>query len=47
MPAPVENIYYYMAYGLILVIFVIVLKSPKKSKDNKKPKADKKDLEGK
>lgn len=41
MPALVDNMYYYIAYGLILVVFVIVLKSPKK------PKNDKKDLEGK
>ncbi|NOR56664.1 MAG: hypothetical protein GQ531_10730 [Sulfurovum sp.] len=53
MPALVDNMYYYMAYGLILVVFVIVLKSPKKpknnekSKDDKNPKDDKKDLESK
>jgi len=39
MPALVDNMYYYLAYGLILVVFVIVLKSPKKSKDGK-PKKD-------
>ncbi len=27
-----DNIYYYIAYGLILVIFFIVLKTPKKKK---------------
>ena len=27
-----DNIYYYIAYGLILVVFFIVLKSPKKKK---------------
>jgi len=47
MPALVDNMYYYMAYGLILVVFVIVLKSPKKSKEDKKHNEDKKDLEGK
>ena len=33
-----DNIYYYIAYGLILVTFFIVLKTPKKDKkkDNKK-----------
>ena len=30
-----ENIYYYIAYGLILVTFFIVLKMPKKSNDKK------------
>ena len=30
-----ENIYYYIAYGLILVTFFIVLKTPKKPKDKK------------
>ena len=30
-----ENIYYYIAYGLILVTFFIVLKMPKKKKDDK------------
>jgi hypothetical protein len=30
-----DNIYYYVAYGVILVVFFIVLKSPKKNKDNK------------
>ncbi len=29
-----DNIYYYIAYGLILVVFFIVLKSPKKNKDD-------------
>ncbi len=28
-----DNIYYYIAYGLILVTFFIVLKTPKKPKD--------------
>jgi len=28
-----DNIYYYVVYGVILVVFVIVLKSPKKPKD--------------
>jgi len=40
MPALVDNMYYYLAYGLILVAFVVVLKTPKK----KKPKADQKDV---
>jgi len=31
-----ENIYYYIAYGLILVTFFIVLKMPKKNKDKNK-----------
>jgi hypothetical protein len=32
-----DNIYYYIAYGLILVTFFIVLKMPKnKNKDDKK-----------
>jgi len=30
-----DNIYYYIAYGVILVVFFIVLKSPKKNKDDK------------
>jgi len=30
-----DNMYYYIAYGLILVTFVLVLKSPKKKKDDK------------
>ena len=30
-----DNIYYYVAYGIILVLFFIVLKSPKKNKDDK------------
>jgi len=30
-----DNIYYYIAYGLILVTFFIVLKTPKKDKKNK------------
>ena len=34
-----DNIYYYIAYGLILVTFFIVLKTPKKDKK----KDDKKD----
>ena len=25
-----DNIYYYVAYGVVLVVFFIVLKSPKK-----------------
>ena len=29
-----DNIYYYVAYGVVLVVFFIVLKSPK-NKDNK------------
>jgi hypothetical protein len=31
-----DNIYYYVAYGLILLAFYFVLKSPKKSKDKNK-----------
>lgn len=31
-----DNIYYYVAYGLILLTFFIVLKMPKKDKDQKK-----------
>lgn len=27
-----DNIYYYVVYGLILVVFLIVLKIPKKKK---------------
>jgi hypothetical protein len=27
-----DNIYYYVAYGVVLVVFFIVLKSPKKIK---------------
>lgn len=34
-----DNIYYYIAYGLILVAFFIVLKTPKKNKNEE----DKKD----
>jgi len=30
-----NDIYYYVAYGVVLVVFFIVLKSPKKNKDNK------------
>jgi len=30
-----DNIYYYIAYGLILVTFFIVLKMPKKDKTGK------------
>ena len=30
-----DNIYYYIAYGVILVVFFIVLKSPKNKKDDK------------
>ncbi len=30
-----DNMYYYIAYGLILVTFVIVLRSPKKDKSKK------------
>jgi len=25
-----DNIYYYIMYGVILIVFIIVLKSPKK-----------------
>ncbi len=35
-----ENIYYYIAYGLILVTFFIVLKMPKKSKKEKDKSID-------
>ena len=35
-----ENIYYYIAYGLILVTFFIVLKMPKKSKNEKDKSKD-------
>ena len=39
-----DNIYYYIAYGLILVTFFIVLKMPKKDKMEKdKNKDEKKD----
>lgn len=31
-----DNLYYYIAYGLILLTFFIVLKAPKKSKDKDK-----------
>jgi len=30
-----ENIYYYVGYGIILIAFIIVLKSPKKKKGDK------------
>ena len=33
---PEDNIYYYIAYAIILVAFYVVLKSPKKDKDDKK-----------
>jgi len=33
-----DNIYYYIAYGLILVTFFIVLKTPKKDKDKDEKK---------
>lgn len=33
-----DNMYYYIAYGLILIAFVVVMKSPKK---DKKPKDNK------
>jgi len=36
-----ENIYYYIAYGLILVTFFIVLKMPKNSKNEDKENEDK------
>jgi len=35
-PLPEDNIYYYIAYGVILVAFYFVLKSPKKPKDEDK-----------
>ena len=31
---PEDNIFYYVAYGIILVVFYFVLKSPKKSDKN-------------
>jgi len=31
----VDNMYYYIAYGLILVTFFIVLKTPKKDRKNR------------
>ncbi|MEA2048370.1 MAG: hypothetical protein U9O64_08005 [Campylobacterota bacterium] len=37
-----DNVYYYIAYGLILLTFFIVLKTPKTPKKNKNKK-DKKD----
>jgi len=30
-----DNLYYYLAYAVVLVVFFIVLKSPKKDKDSK------------
>jgi len=33
-----DNIYYYIAYGLILVTFFIVLKMPKKDKKSDEDK---------
>ena len=33
-----DNMYYYIAYGLILVAFLVVLKSPKKKKTEEKNK---------
>jgi len=33
-----DNIYYYVVYGLILVAFFIVLKTPKKDKSEKNEK---------
>ncbi|CAA6815025.1 MAG: Unknown protein [uncultured Sulfurovum sp.] len=30
-----DNIYYYVVYGIILVAFFIVLKTPKKDNDKK------------
>ncbi len=33
---PEDNIYYYIAYGVILVVFFFVLRSPKKPKDEDK-----------
>lgn len=40
-----DNIYYYIAYGLILITFFIVLKTPKKDKieKDKKKKDENKD----
>ena len=33
---PEENIFYYIGYAVILVVFYFVLKSPKDKKDDKK-----------
>ena len=33
-----DNMYYYIAYGIILLTFFIVLKSPKKDKKSDKDK---------
>jgi len=30
-----DNVYYYVAYGVVLLVFFIVLKSPKKNKNDK------------
>jgi len=36
MNAPQDNLYFYPIYVLILVVFYFVLKSPKKSDNDKK-----------
>ena len=36
MTEPTDNIYFYPIYILILVVFYFVLKSPKKSDEDKK-----------
>jgi len=33
---PSDNIYYYIAYGVILVAFYFILKSPNKGKEDDK-----------
>jgi len=40
MPLLVDNMYHYIAYGLILVIFLIVLKMPKNKKENKRDREE-------
>ncbi|UFH59081.1 hypothetical protein [Sulfurovum mangrovi] len=29
-----DNLYYYLAYAIIVIIFIVVLKTPKKEKGN-------------
>ena len=29
-----DNVYYYVAYGVVLLVFFIVLKTPKKNKED-------------
>jgi len=36
-----DNLYYYIVYGVILIAFVVVLKSPKKSVNENKDDEEK------